>query len=114
MTAAPDDDATPAGRPVDQFDLEIVEFVLCWAPYGGPPEDECVPRFGMPPDRLRSRFRDIVRNGLRRHLDADSKALLERAAKLPIDGEDEPSRYRGDRRAPMDRPVLRRGVWRWT
>ena len=48
MVAEPDDDPPAPGPAVDRFDMEIVEFMLSWAPYGGPPEEECVPLFGCP------------------------------------------------------------------
>ncbi len=80
MATGRENDAIPVGRVIDRFDMEIVEFVLCWAPYGGPPEDECMPRFGMTVDRLWTRFRDIVETGHRRHLSTTERALVERAA----------------------------------
>jgi hypothetical protein len=43
MLAEPGDDAEAPGPTLDRFDLEIVEFMLSWAPYGGPPEEECMP-----------------------------------------------------------------------
>jgi hypothetical protein len=106
MLAEPDDDPPALGSAVDRFDMEIVEFMVSWAPYGGPPKDECVPLFGMSADRLEARFRDIVDIGRRRHLSAPELALLERAATL-LD-------RRCDRESPaIGRWVLRQGVWRW-
>lgn len=114
MPAASDDDAMPTDRAIDQFDLEIVAFVSCWAPYGGPPEDECVPRFGMPLDRLLKRFCAIVRYGRRGHLKPDELALLGRAAALCVVDEVEAQGHRVDRPSPsILRPFLRQGVWRW-
>jgi hypothetical protein len=110
-----------AGPAIDAFDLEIVEFVWRWAPYGGPPEDECLPRFGMPADRLRARFREILRTGCREHLGDDDRMLVERAAAslptTPPTTPEEPPEKPEDRPAPPEpigKPVLRRGVWRWT
>jgi hypothetical protein len=112
--AEPDDDPPPLGALIDRFDMEIVEFVLSWAPYGGPPEDECVPRFGMPRDRLMARFGGIVCHGRRENLTYQELALLARAATLPIPAEPRPRPHRADdMSAAIGKPVLRRGVWRW-
>jgi hypothetical protein len=77
MLADPGDDAEAPEPTLDRFDLEIVEFMLTWAPYGGPTEQECMPLFGMTPARLEIRFRTIVRTGQRRWLSEDDYALLE-------------------------------------
>lgn len=42
------------------FDRQIVQFVLQWAPFGGPPKDDVLPRFGLSPEQLGIRFRAIV------------------------------------------------------
>jgi hypothetical protein len=117
MLADPGDDAEAPGPTLDRFDLEIVEFMLTWAPYGGPTEEECMPLFGMTPARLETRFRTIVRTGQRRWLSEDDCALLERAdAHLAISSvaanetEDRPSK---PQLAPPGRWVLQRGVWLW-
>jgi len=47
---------------VDWYDRQIIQFVLRWIPFGGPPDDETLPRFGLTPGEFRSRFRDIVSN----------------------------------------------------
>lgn len=49
---------TPIG--VDRFDWEIVTFVVKWAPYGGPREDDVIPTFGMTCQELQKRFTAIV------------------------------------------------------
>jgi hypothetical protein len=108
MVAEPDDDPTPPGRLVDLFDMEIVEFVLSWVPYGGPPTDECVPLFGMARHRLLARFREIVETGERRHLSTAELSTLERAATL----HDATTVTVND--PSVGRRVLRHGVWRWT
>jgi hypothetical protein len=82
MWSEPDDDPPALGPAVDRFDMEIVEFMVSWAPYGGPPKEECMPLFGMSSDRLEARFRAIVDIGQRRHLSEPELALLERAATL--------------------------------
>ena len=115
MPDAPDDDAGRTGRAIDQFDMEIVAFIVCWVPYGGPPQDECVPRFGMSVDRLRARFSEIVRDGSRGHLSSDDRALLERAATLCTLDVVERQQVPHGRSSPrIGNPTLRRGVWRWS
>ena len=108
MSAEPDDDPASPGPPIDRFDMEIVEFMVSWAPYGGPPREECVPLFGMSRDRLLARLGAIVAHRERRHLGEADLALLERAAGIievksvkVVD-------------SPLGRRVLRNGVWRWT
>src|SRR4029453_18592862 len=34
-------------RKLDRFDRDLLVFWLSWAPYGGPPTDECFVEFGM-------------------------------------------------------------------
>lgn len=69
----------------EQFDWEIVEFVLMWQPYGQPPEEDSIVRFGMSGSRLHERFTDVVTNaalrgrplsGRQRDLVAHALALL--------------------------------------
>jgi hypothetical protein len=67
---------------IDVFDRELVIFVLNWAPYGPPPEDEVLPRFGISSNRLGQRIRDIAAAGLARNLRADDRQLLLRALAL--------------------------------
>lgn len=112
LVSDPDDDPAPPppalAPPIDRFDLEIVEFMLSWAPYGGPPRDECVPLFGMSRDRLLARFHRIVSAGERRHLGSAELAMLDRAAELmDVSTTVEDS-------LPTGRWVLRQGVWRWS
>lgn len=59
--------AIPSGQPeraaplvVDQFDWEIIEFVVAWAHYGGPKDEHTVPLFGMDVPRLLERFHEVV------------------------------------------------------
>ena len=50
--------SAPAG--VDRFDWEVVAFMVSWAPYGGPSEDDVLPAFGMTCSQLEERFALIV------------------------------------------------------
>ncbi|MCG7578626.1 hypothetical protein [Mycolicibacterium sp. OfavD-34-C] len=45
---------------MDPFDRQIVQFVVGWAPFGGPPDEDVLPGFGLTPAELRQRFRQIV------------------------------------------------------
>ena len=64
---------------IDLFDRELLKFVLNWAPYGGPPDDEVLPRFGIQSDQLRRRVHEIVHAGLARNVHIDDRILLLRA-----------------------------------
>lgn len=50
----------PIPATIDQFNWEIVEFVLKWAHYGGPKDEDTMPLFGMDTPRLMERFDDIL------------------------------------------------------
>ncbi|WP_329780481.1 hypothetical protein [[Mycobacterium] nativiensis] len=45
---------------MDQFDRQIVEYVRLWAPFGGPPEEEILPRFGLTIPQFNKRYRDVI------------------------------------------------------
>jgi hypothetical protein len=45
---------------VDTFERGILQFVLAWAPYGGPREDDVWLQFGMTVEQLGGRFAKIV------------------------------------------------------
>ena len=45
---------------MDRFDREILDFMRSWAPFGGPPADEVLERFGMTRDELVDRCHVIV------------------------------------------------------
>jgi hypothetical protein len=47
---------------MDWFDRQIVQFIVWWAPFGGPPEEDILPRFGLTPAQLARRFDRIVSN----------------------------------------------------
>lgn len=66
---------------MDTFDRRILQFVLAWAPYGGPREDDVWPQFGMTAEQLRDRFAQIVAGLVPRvrALPAADRCLLEQA-----------------------------------
>lgn len=75
--------SAPAG--VDRFDWEILAYVVSWAPYSGPSEDDVMPAFGMTLHQLEERFALIVEVLLARRrlqLNRQQRELLGRAVKL--------------------------------
>lgn len=65
---------------LDRFDRDIVEFLLRWNPYGGPPDDEVMPQFGMSREDLSVRAVDVILAGLAGALTDDERHLLRRGA----------------------------------
>ncbi|WP_157625889.1 hypothetical protein [Mycobacterium sp. 155] len=65
----------------DWFDRKIIEFILAWAPYDGPTDDETFPEFGMSTVDLKARFIEIIamQTLLRQVMGSDDRALLQRA-----------------------------------
>ncbi|AKS31862.1 hypothetical protein [Mycolicibacterium goodii] len=45
---------------MDSYDRDVMRFVLAWAPYGGPREDEVWVSFGISVEQLGERFADAV------------------------------------------------------
>ncbi len=45
---------------MDSFERQLVQFVVLWAPFGGPPAEEMLPSFGLSPPLLARRFNQIV------------------------------------------------------
>lgn len=48
---------------LDSFDRQIVRFMIAWAPYAGPPDEECIPEFGLSAADLRERCVEIFTRG---------------------------------------------------
>ncbi|AQA07178.1 MULTISPECIES: hypothetical protein [Mycobacteriales] len=46
---------------MDQSEREILEFVILWAPFGGPDDEEVFVRFGISVPQLYERFDSTVR-----------------------------------------------------
>ncbi|MCX2930843.1 hypothetical protein ORI20_11175 [Mycobacterium sp. CVI_P3] len=63
---------------MDWYDRQIIQFVVRWMPFGGPPEEETLPRFGLTPSEFRIRFREIVSDLTRKKctLGEDDRELL--------------------------------------
>ncbi|MEE6169532.1 MULTISPECIES: hypothetical protein [unclassified Mycolicibacterium] len=66
---------------LDWFDRKIIEFILAWAPYDGPSDDEAFPEFGMRAVDLKARFVEIIamQTLLTHVMGSDDRALLQRA-----------------------------------
>ncbi|BBZ03808.1 hypothetical protein MCHIJ_32450 [Mycolicibacterium chitae] len=103
----------PVAPVIDGIDWEIVEFVVRWAPFGGPDPEEALPRFGMTSEQLSARCAHIVARVGRfeSRLDGHRRALLGRARQFLESGGTDIATL-----DPMARPgrwVARRGVWHW-
>lgn len=113
---------------VDDFEWDVVAFVLSWAPYGGPREDEVLPRFGMTRAGIEKRFADVIgfifeRGGSRRTGLSDSRReLAERGRRLLASkGQVAVHRVAPPASGPIvknfagtiGRWSLRHGVWHW-
>ncbi|WP_198344185.1 hypothetical protein [Mycobacterium dioxanotrophicus] len=66
---------------MDTFERGVLQFVLAWAPYGGPREDDVWLQFGMTAEQLGGRFANIVAGLLPRvrALPNADRCLLQRA-----------------------------------
>jgi hypothetical protein len=92
---------------MDAFDRQVVQFVVWWAPFGGPPPEETLPRFGLTPPHLAQRFNQIVTRlaDAGAKLDHDDAELLATARRfLPL------SSAVLDDRAHSDNPARRIGI----
>ncbi|OWL96715.1 hypothetical protein B7435_27545 [Mycolicibacterium peregrinum] len=63
---------------MDSFERVLLKFVLAWAPYGGPREDDVWLEFGMTAEQLFVRFSGIVSGQVPRvrALSAADRSLL--------------------------------------
>ena len=117
---------------MDSFNREIIVFVLAWAPYGGPPEEDVLPLFGMTTDRLKTVFCQVVQAELHGDLTPEDRQLIDRATEFGHWGMHtceaiERTQGAPSRRYPVSPPataerqvqpaepqwVLCQGVWRW-
>lgn len=69
-------------RQLDRFDRDLLAFVLSWAPYGGPPDDECFVEFGMNADRVHERCIQVVCTVRAAEFGDMERSLLLRASRL--------------------------------
>ncbi|WP_396910600.1 hypothetical protein [Mycolicibacterium sp.] len=69
---------TTNGR-LDEFDRDMLRFVVSWAPYGGPPDDEILPRFGILSYELTERIRELAYISGQHGVSFEDRRLLQRA-----------------------------------
>ncbi len=67
---------------IDPFDREILDFILVWKPFGGPPDDECLPLFGLTPRQLERRVQALIENSRHNRYSPADRAKLVRAARV--------------------------------
>jgi hypothetical protein len=67
-------------RDIDDFERAMIEMLLSWAPYGDPPEEDCLPLFGKTVVDLKREVRELVR--WPRRCSAADRLLLMRVAQL--------------------------------
>lgn len=69
----------PDAHRLDRYERDVLAFVIAWAPYGGPPDDEVLPEFGITKPDLITRAADIVRGHLAVRLHPGDCVLLQQA-----------------------------------
>jgi hypothetical protein len=65
---------------LDAFECAMLQFLLSWAPYGDPPEEECLPLFGRTVPALKEQIRELMRT--RRCCSSTDRTLLMRVARV--------------------------------
>lgn len=65
-------------RDLDAFECAMIQFLLSWAPYGDPPEEDCLPLFGKTVPALKAEVRELVR--VPRRCSSKDRTLLMRVA----------------------------------
>ncbi|ART67311.1 hypothetical protein BTO20_00675 [Mycobacterium dioxanotrophicus] len=71
---------------MDWFDRRILTFILLWAPFGEPPDDEVFEQFGLRKDLLMKRFAEIAsRECLATAVSDDDHVLIGRARRLLLE-----------------------------
>jgi len=94
---------------LDRFDRDLLVFILSWAPYGGPPDNECFVEFGMSAERVRERCVQVVSTTRAVDCGEDERALLLRTCKLLLGS---PSQRHSRSNALLNRPKVTRVVRR--
>ena len=94
----PDQNATQPA--LDKFDREMINYVLRWMPYGGPPADETLPSFGILHYELSDRIREIAYTATRHSLPTAERLLLVRAL-VAADAIDMPTASAARRSIPL-------------
>lgn len=68
-------------RQLGRFDRDLLTFWLSWAPYGGPPADECFVEFGMAIERVRECCMQVVCTARAADYGDTERSLLLRASR---------------------------------
>jgi hypothetical protein len=112
----PERQGTDRASSLDDFDRAIIKFVIQWAPYGGPSDEDLFPRFGLTRDRLFARIESIIRAQTEAPVPAESDRELIRTVARVLAS----SRREADSAGSSDSLALppnvewrkERGVWR--
>jgi hypothetical protein len=69
---------------MDSYDRHLVQFVVTWAPFGGPIDEDTYPRFGLRGRRMWNRFHRIVASAesVLAELEDDDADLIRQARAL--------------------------------
>jgi hypothetical protein len=99
-----------AANRLDNFDREMLSFVIRWSPYGGPPESEVFPEFGISLSCLIERIGQIVDAFDCVCVSVKDRHLLERARRVLATGKTDapPNTWRGPIRAELRRDSFER------
>jgi hypothetical protein len=108
-----------ASTRLDRFDREILRYMIAWAPYKGPHDEETVPEFGLYATEMRHRCAAIISNSWSSNLAESDRDLVSKAARVldirPRTALNDASLIRQGRAAPSGGGRRRRrGVWTWT
>lgn len=76
----PEQDTTPAESPMrlDRYEREMLWFYVRWAPYGGPPEAEVFPEFGLSLVQLLVRVQQVIASMTNYALSSEDLRLVHR------------------------------------
>jgi hypothetical protein len=73
-------------RELDRFDRDLLSFMVSWAPYGGPPDNECFVEFGMSAEEIHQRCVHVVSTTRAADCSDPERDLLLRTCRLLVDG----------------------------
>jgi hypothetical protein len=100
---------------LDAVDRELLTFFLSWRPYGRPPAEDILPRFGFLSDELEPRVRAVVMANRDRNLHTDDRVpLLRVLATLNCQSQAEEGRTAATNFEPDVRTLTDRGTARHT
>lgn len=69
----------PSAMRLDRYEREMLLFYVRWAPYGGPPEAEVFPEFGLSLAQMLDRVRQIIATWADYALSVEDHGLVHRA-----------------------------------